>query len=197
MQYFKRNNITYKFEIFPQVYPPSDDSFLMAENFRISEGQMVLDMGTGCGIQGIVASKEGGIVTACDISGNAVECARYNAHINGVNMKIFRSDLFQKVTGVYDVILFNPPYLTTDPAEPNDLLRRAWDGGRDGRKIIDRFLLDAPNFMAEKGRIFLVHSSINDLEKTITYLENRGFNVRIVAEKKLFFEKLYLLEIFR
>jgi release factor glutamine methyltransferase len=187
-------NVTFKFEVFPQVYPPSDDSFLLAEHLSVGKGERVLDMGTGCGIQGIVASKQGGKVLACDISERAVECASYNARLNRVDMKVVRSDLFENIEGNFDLIAFNPPYLISEPSEPEDELKKAWDGGRDGREVMDRFISEVGDYLDEGGRVILLQSSINGLEKTVSTFRNFGFDTRVVAEKNLFFERLYLLE---
>jgi release factor glutamine methyltransferase len=187
-------NVTFKFEVFPQVYPPSDDSFLLAEHLSVGKGERVLDMGTGCGIQGIVASKQGGEVLACDISERAVECASYNARLNRGDMKVVRSDLFENIEGNFDLIAFNPPYLISEPSEPEDELKKAWDGGRDGREVMDRFISEVGDYLDEGGRVILLQSSINGLEKTVSTFRNLGFDTRVVAEKNFFFERLYLLE---
>jgi|Deesub1362A_J573_1020465.scaffolds.fasta_scaffold00109_20 release factor glutamine methyltransferase len=197
MQYFKRNGVTYRFKVFPEVYPPSDDSFLLAENFEVKRNMSVLDMGTGCGIQGIVASNEGAAVTACDLNKKALYCAKYNAELNGVEIKLVLSDLFSSIEGLFDVILFNPPYLISDSQEPTDLLKKAWDGGAGGREVIDRFLFEVEDYLSKNGRIFLVQSSLNDLARTLSLIKEKGFNATVKAEKKLFFERLYLLDIFK
>jgi release factor glutamine methyltransferase len=75
------------------VYEPSDDSFLLADNIRVKEGERVLDMGTGCGIQGIVAAKTGGVVTSSDTSDAALKCAKKNALLNGADITFVKSDL--------------------------------------------------------------------------------------------------------
>ncbi|MEM2148161.1 MAG: hypothetical protein QXJ94_06110, partial [Candidatus Bathyarchaeia archaeon] len=46
----------YVFHVWPEVYEPAEDSFLFAENLNMKNGENVLDMGTGCGILGIVAA---------------------------------------------------------------------------------------------------------------------------------------------
>ncbi|MBS7632858.1 methyltransferase, partial [Candidatus Bathyarchaeota archaeon] len=46
------------------VYEPAEDSFLFAEKLAVGEGSRVLDMGTGCGILGVVAAGKAGEVVA-------------------------------------------------------------------------------------------------------------------------------------
>src|SRR3972149_4355762 len=61
------------------VYEPSEDSFLFAENLDVKEGERVLDMGTGCGIVGVLAARKACEVVAVDVNPHAVRCARENA----------------------------------------------------------------------------------------------------------------------
>lgn len=185
----------YEFEIPPGVYTPREDSLLLADHLRVPKGARVLDLGTGCGIQGIVASARAGRVVATDINPGAVRCAEENARLNGVvNMTVAEGDLFDGIEGRFDLIAFNPPYLPTEPWEPRDMASRAWDGGMDGRAVVDRFLEDAGNHLSDDGYIILVQSSLNDPPRTISALREGSLNARIVAERAFFFERLYLLE---
>ena len=61
------------------VYEPSEDSLLLAESVEKKSAGEVLDMGTGSGIQALVASKRAESVTGADINKNAVEVAKENA----------------------------------------------------------------------------------------------------------------------
>ncbi|MEM3051279.1 MAG: 50S ribosomal protein L11 methyltransferase, partial [Candidatus Bathyarchaeia archaeon] len=86
----------YVFFVDENVYEPAEDSFLFAENLEVQEGERVLDMGTGCGILGIVASKRAHEVIAVDVNPYAVRCAKYNSKVNDVLSKIatVQGDLF-------------------------------------------------------------------------------------------------------
>lgn len=44
-----------------------------------------------------------------------------------------KSDLFESVSGKFDLVVFNPPYLPSDPSDADDELRKSWDGGENGR----------------------------------------------------------------
>ena len=50
---------------------------------------------------------------ACDISKQALNVAKENARLNGVFVDFERSDLFEHVDEMYDVIVSNPPYIPT------------------------------------------------------------------------------------
>jgi len=74
----------YGFHVSGNVYEPAEDSFLFAENLAVKEGEIVLDMGAGCGILGIIAAEKAAKVVAVDINPYAVRCAKENAKLNRV-----------------------------------------------------------------------------------------------------------------
>ena len=84
-----------RFDITEEVFEPSEDSFLFAENLDVHEGDEVLDLGTGCGILGIVAAEKAKSVLAVDINPYAISCAKQNAALNNVRdkMAFLRGDL--------------------------------------------------------------------------------------------------------
>ncbi len=184
------------FKVGTDVYEPAEDTFLLAENLDVRRGERVLELGTGCGILAILAAKAGAKVVATDINSAALECARANAVAHGVADRIdFRfGDLFEQVAGErFDLVIFNPPYLPVEPDETLDgPLDRAWEAGPDGRKIIDRFLLELPNHLTPNGRALFVQSSLADISKTLQALKTNGFHVNTMREK-LPFEELFLL----
>lgn len=175
----------------PKVYPPSDDSFLLADNIHVKEGEKVLDMGTGCGIQGIIASKMGGVVTSADLNREALKCTRRNAELNGVDITFVKSDLFEDTEGEFDLIMFNPPYLPAEPLDYDDELKMSWEGGDTGREITDRFIEGVEGHLSEEGRVLLIQSSISMPENTSPFTRC-GLTGDVIDEKPLFFEKLYL-----
>lgn len=186
MKIFYRN---YVFEVFPQVYLPAEDSFLLAESLAVKGGR-TLDIGTGCGIQAIVVTERASKVLACDISMEAVKCAGYNACLNKANIEVFQSDLFESVSGKFDLIVFNPPYLPSDPSDTDDELRKSWDGGKNGREVIDRFIDDAAKFLKPEGRVQLVASSLGNVGHVMQKFKEACLRPEITARKKYFFEEL-------
>jgi len=173
------------FEIGKDVYEPSDDSFLLAGCVSKFASGRVLDMGTGCGIQAIIAAQKSNSIVAADISKPALECAKKNAAANGVAGKIeFReSNLFSNFlpNEKFDTIIFNPPYLpTANEEKTSGILDAAWNGGRDGRKIIDAFLNQFPPYLSDSGKLLLLHCHLADTDKTIRLLEHNSFKVEIL-----------------
>ena len=181
-------------DVMPGVYPPSDDSYMLAEVISSMElkGKRFLEIGCGSGILAITAAVGGGEVTAVDVNPRAVECTLRNAEENGVRVRVAVSDLFENVCGKYDVIAFNPPYLPGSAEDPDYDL--AWSGGADGRDVIDRFLGDVDGYLRPEGCILLVQSSLCNPEKTIETLERSGYRVDILAQRHFFFETIYVLK---
>nr|MDO8080655.1 methyltransferase [Candidatus Freyarchaeota archaeon] len=192
----------FKFLVFKDVYDPSDDTFLLAENLDVSENDHVLDMGTGCGILAIIAGNTAEKVVGVDISERAVMNARINVILNNMEgrIEIRLGDLWNalKPNEQFSLILFNPPYLPIPQAETNiGILEKAWNGGENGREIIDEFLAKFDDFLEREGRVQLVLSSLSGIENTLSYLEKKGFQVKKNLEKKFFFEKLVLVNLKR
>ncbi|MBO7731072.1 MAG: methyltransferase [Methanobrevibacter sp.] len=191
-----------KFEIETDdlVYLPSDDSFLLAENLEIKEGQSVLEIGTGSGIVSMYASLLTDDVTATDINYNALELAEKNFKINNIDtIKLEFGDLFEPVKDKkFDVILFNTPYLPTDSDDIiNDDLNYAFDGGLDGRNVIDRFINQVSNHLNDKGIVQMIQSSLSDNEKTLNMFDRNGFIAEIAESEKFFFEEIVLINAYK
>lgn len=178
-----------------KVYKPCDDSFILGEALaaEVRKGEKVLDMGTGTGIQALIAASKGGEVTAVDINNKAIECLRYNAELNGLETRTIKSNLFSEINHSFDLIVFNPPYLPEDEMDPKDELTLAWDGGKDGREVVDRFLEQFESNLNRKGRVLLIQSSLNGLYSTMKKFKELGFKPEIISQKNFFFEKLYVI----
>jgi len=193
--------LTYKgyiFHIFLKVYEPSDDTFLIADCLEVKEGARVLDLGTGCGILGILAAERAERIIGIDINPHAVRCAKANAKTNGIEgkMDLVRGDLFQplKSDEKFDLILFNPPYLPTPEREGRrGWLEKAWSGGPSGRRVIDRFLFEAPRHLTQEGVILLTQSDLSNIKRTLAILERKGLKTEILDELKFPFETIFLL----
>ncbi len=94
------------------IYEPAEDSYLLEKHVREEAYGRVLDVGTGSGIQALAAASNSKVrdVTAVDVNPEAV------SSLKGKNRKITvkQSDLFENVTGKFNIIIFNPPYLPQD-----------------------------------------------------------------------------------
>ena len=181
------------------VYEPSDDTYLLLDSLEkvdFRAGSRVLEVGCGTGIVSIAVSGLVASVVACDINPHAVDVCKRNAARNKVkNIEVVGSDLFSGVSGRFDLIVFNTPYLPQSLDETvSGEINHAWDGGVDGRKVIERFLAEVSSYLSEGGRIVFLESSLSDYEKSLSYLESAGFEVKIINRLKLNFEELVVIE---
>ena len=182
------------------VYIPAEDSYLLADNLEIKDGQSVLEIGTGSGIVAMYASKLTDNITVSDINFDACELARKNFKENGIdNIEILFGNLFEPVKNKkFDVILFNTPYLPTDKDEVlEDTINYAFDGGLNGRKVIDLFLNEVKNHLNDGGIVQLIQSSLSGNEETLTKLDELGFIAEIKKSEHFFFEDIVLINAYK
>jgi release factor glutamine methyltransferase len=169
------------------VYEAAEDSFLILNHIKqYAQGKSVLDMGTGSGVLAEEALLFASAVAAVDISADAVKTAK--ARLEGA--RVIQSNLFSKIKGGFDLILFNAPYLPDD-----EYGNRETDGGKHGHEVIERFLVDAKKHLNPKGVILLVFSSLTNKRRVDIILKTNGYKHRLIEKKPLFFERLFLYEI--
>ena len=175
--------------VLPDVYQPCDDTYLLMESAlnEVRPTDSVLEIGTGCGVIAKRIAERARCVIATDKNPRAVE----NAKLNGV--EAIMGDLFADLNSRFDLIIFNPPYLPSGRDVPGDWQTRAWDGGPSGKEVIVRFLSQVGIYLTQKGRVLLVISSITGYNE-VTQLMHAQFKiVRAIAERKFFFETLYVV----
>jgi len=172
------------------TYEPREDSFLVLEVLAESRlhGRRVLDVGTGSGILAVYCARKGATVTATDIDINATKALELTADKLGISIKLIACDLFSKVHGLFDIVVFNPPYLPSSTIDD-----RTVDGGEQGREIIDRFLYDLTQHLSDNGIGLVVLSSYNEPAQLAARHPDLTF--RTLRERSLFFEKLRVLEV--
>ncbi|NAZ75296.1 methyltransferase [Kineococcus sp. T13] len=171
----------------PGTYRAQGDTALLAGTLTrrgAVAGARVLDVGTGGGALALAAVRAGArSVTAVDLSLRSVASARLNVLLHRAPVRVLRGDLFAPVRGrSFDVVLANPPYV---PAETDVLPRhrpgRSWDGGRDGRAVIDRICDGVAAVLVPGGRLLMVQSALADGEATVERLQRNGFTAAVVA----------------
>ncbi|WP_296853116.1 HemK2/MTQ2 family protein methyltransferase [uncultured Methanobrevibacter sp.] len=182
------------------VYVPAEDSYLLADNLEIKKGQSVLEIGTGSGIVAMYASRLTDDITVTDINFDACELAQKNFAENGIeNIEILWGNLFEVVENrKFDVILFNTPYLPTEDDEVLDnTINYAFDGGLNGRKVIDLFLNEVGNHLNDGGIVQMIQSSLSGNDETLAKLDELGFIAEIAASEHFFFEDITLINAYK
>ncbi|MGL4489030.1 MAG: methyltransferase [Rhizobiaceae bacterium] len=102
-----------RFSVLPGVYKPLENEHAVADYCK--SGDVVLDLGCGCGVGAIYCAKIADKVLATDISAAAIRNTEENCKTHGVtNVTVRQSDMFTNVTGQFDLIIANPPYIAAD-----------------------------------------------------------------------------------
>lgn len=171
------------------VYEPQEDSALLAKHVAVFAQGKVLDMGTGSGIQAMTAAGSVKVtsVLATDIDKEAIIHARKRNPHNKIAYKV--SDLFSRVKGVFDTIIFNPPYL---PAEQG-LDDQALVGGKHGYETMCRFLHQALDHLSENGQIIASYSSLTKPEKVEECASQLLYDFKELDRQHVFFEDLLVV----
>ena len=174
----------------PGVFRPPSDSWLVVDAIRehdLARERSVLDVFTGSGVLAVAAGLAGARqVTAVDISRRAVLTTRLNARLNGVRVRALRGDLFEPVTGHrYELILANPPYVPGESdAPPERGPERAWEAGRDGRALLDRFCPAVAAHLSPGGRVLIVQSSLSGEAATLAALSAAGLQADVLVRRR-------------
>ena len=144
----------------------------------------ILDLCTGSGIIAITLKKE--IVekyteiVASDISEKALSIAIENANNNNANITFIKSDLFDNISGKFDLIISNPPYISYKDKiiikdsvlnyDPHLALFAEEDGIYFYRKIIE----NAVHYLSKDGVIFF-EIGYDQKEKIFELGKNNNF----------------------
>lgn len=183
------------------VYSPAEDSFLAADIIReeldgMGGGVEILEVGCGTGILGLVAAanRNAKHVVFTDVNDDALELCKANIQRNSDRISaecdVVKSDLFSNVEGMFDMIIFNAPYL---PDGDKMKLSESWYGGERGIEISERFINSATDFMKTNGKIILIVSSLGDLEKLMATVSIRGLMVEREQKVHVDFEDIIAL----
>lgn len=154
-----------EFRVDPRVLIPRSPiaEFLSEEGFGLVDPQgvrRVLDLCTGSGCIAIAAAHafEQAQVEASDVSADALEVARINVELHSMESRVTltEADLFDGVTGPYDLILSNPPYVdAADMASAADEFSHepalGLVAGDDGLDIAHRILATSSRYLSPQG----------------------------------------------
>jgi len=166
-----------------EPYPPSEDTFFLADYIKNEKGESALDIGTGSGYLAALLEESFSFVVGTDLVFNVLKKQKYfttnTICCNGADA----------LNQQFDLVICNMPYLNTD--EVSDVRT---DGGNDGLEIPIKIIDSAKSRIKPGGKFIYVTSSLSDFKKLISYTELEGFNVNILAKKKLFFEELILVQ---
>jgi len=103
------NHYNIEIENTPGVCMAGKDTLAIAECAAKVPAKNAIDIGTGTGFIAIYLAKKGVVTVATDVDDAAIATARTNIARNGVNVSCSKSDLFEHISGTYELIIFNTP----------------------------------------------------------------------------------------
>ncbi|MEM7816682.1 MAG: methyltransferase [Candidatus Aenigmatarchaeota archaeon] len=215
---FLKSKIFYNFDINileflidENVYCPEEDSLFFADfvieylsnyfklekkyfkqrkNSRTIEN--ILEVGCGCGFLSIIIYKffEKNLgkdvdrmkFVAVDINRKSIENTKINAKRHEAKILVKYSNLFENIDEKFDLIIFNAPYLPVEEDYSYSIFQK-------GENIVNKFLIDAKEFMNDNAIILLLVSSITPIRIPDSY------TARIIKRKKIDWEELRIYEI--
>ena len=148
----------------------------------------ILDIGTGSGCIAITLNKllDNSMVTAVDISKDALDVARENNKINNTDVNFIESDVFSNINDKYDVIISNPPYISYDEdimdVVYNNEPHMALYADDNGLYFYDKILMECRKYLND--RFFIAFEIGYKQGNDVINIINKYFdNVNISLEK--------------
>lgn len=175
-----------------EVYEPAEDSELLKRNIKnFAKSKIVLDVGTGSGIQAVESAKYARKVYAVDINPEAIEYCK-KVHENE-NIEFIESDLFTNIQDLkFDLITFNPPYLPQDEG----IVDPALYGGKKGWEIYEKFFSQVQKHLRDDdSKILILFSSLTNKDKVEEIIKSYAFDFKEEDKTHVFFEDLFVYSV--
>lgn len=161
------------------VFPPAPMSELLGRAVidDTGAGDRVLDMGTGCGVNAILAARVARDVVAVDVNPDAVAAARLNCGRHGVGERVDCrvGDLFEPVDGTFDLVVFDPPFRWF---APRDQLEVAF--ADEDYRTLTSFFEQVGDRLRPHGRVLVFFGTTGDL----AYLQELIAGAGLRAEQR-------------
>lgn len=164
------------------VFAPTPTSDLLgcAVLAEVRPGDRVLDMGTGSGVNAILAATVARDVTGVDVNPAAVAAAQANAARNAVHAAFAVSDVFRAVRGSFDLVVIDPPFRWF---APRDLIGTAITD--EGYSALGRFFNGIGSRLRPGGRVLLFFGTSGDQEHVLGLAAGAGLHAEVVATREL------------
>ncbi|CAE8598407.1 unnamed protein product [Polarella glacialis] len=201
-----------------EVYPPSDDTFLLlevlasdAQRLETLRPRVCLELGCGSGtvIAGLWHVLKGGhgnagmsvmpLMLAVDKNPDAVACTAALMREQGMslNAEVLRGSLTSclRLAGMVDIAVCNPPYVPTDDEEEmrGFGISVSWAGGSRGREVIDKLLPQVAEILAPQGLFYMVCLAENDPEEIMGNALALGLHGSVAGQDRRGIEELFIL----
>ncbi|MCO4648083.1 16S RNA methylase RsmC [Streptococcus infantarius subsp. infantarius] len=141
-------------------------SQILLNTLNFEKGKTLLDLGCGYGPLGISLAKVQGVKpTMVDINNRAIDLAKQNAQKNGVEADIFQSNIYEKVNGIFDYIISNPPI-------------------RAGKQVVHTIISESINYLKVGGNLTIVIQKKQGAPSAKAKMEEVFGNVEILKRDK-------------
>lgn len=160
-----QNFMGLRFQVNEHVLIPRQDTEILVEEAMryLHDGMRILDLctGSGCILLSLLRYSNDCEGVGVDILQEALQVAAQNAELLGIKADFLKSDLYEKVTGKFDLLVSNPPYierkviptLMEEVREYDPYI--ALDGGEDGLDFYRRIIGGAQDYLKRGGQILM------------------------------------------
>lgn len=179
--------------VYGEAVKPSVQSVFLLEHTELRPGEVILDLGTGSGIQSLFAAWSGraGRIVATDIGEDAIKSVRFNVQHYGLGelIEVREGDLFAPLNKGerFSLIINNIDY----PASPEEDDHPLW-------KVHERFFAEVGARMMPGGRIIYQSGHFENIDRIRHMAETNGLVILdMIMQRNMFFEKdliIYLIE---
>ena len=173
-----------RFKVTPDVLIPRQDTEILVEEVMryLHDGMHILDMctGSGCILLSLLKYSNDCEGTGCDISEPALKVAEGNAKELSLNASFVQSNLFENISGKYEFIVSNPPYIPTGviPTLMEEVRDHepvsALDGREDGLYFYREIVEKAGEYLYPGGMLFF-EIGYDQAEKVSSLMRKAGY----------------------
>jgi len=166
-----------------EYYLPAEDTLFFANHIQNEKGKSALDIGTGSGYLANVLLQNFEIVVATDISFDSAKKA------HNLIQNCICCNSADPIIMKFDLVICNMPYLPSD-----EITDPAVDGLNEGLTVPIQIITSAKNVIKKGGKMIYLTSSLANHKKLLEETSHIGFDTKVMATKKMFFEELILVE---
>ncbi|MEO9363439.1 MAG: methyltransferase domain-containing protein [Nitrososphaera sp.] len=168
------------------MYVPAEDTLFLIECARHYRGKWAVEIGTGSG-----AVAQSLLANFAHVVGTDIDLASLAYCREKGDVMLVCCDAASALAAKFDLVVANPPYLPGDPQADATV-----HGGPAGMETTVHFIESALPLLSEKeGRMLVVVSSLADPSALDRFVQEKKLKKRVVAEKALFYERLYAVEL--
>lgn len=173
-----------RFKVTPDVLIPRQDTETLVEEVlkNLHDGMRILDLctGSGCILLSLLRYSNDCVGIGADLSKKALKVAEENAGSLGLTAEFVQGDLFEPVTGKFEIIVSNPPYIPSnviptlmEEVREHDPLM-ALDGKEDGLYFYREIIGRASEYLYPGGMLFL-EIGCEQAEAVTELMKNAGY----------------------